>query len=75
MGLKEAGGTDMLTILPSQPEDLGLITPPQKVINQNPDKLRITGTGFMGASVLAGLMYTYATLTQEKEKKHRDNAG
>jgi len=74
LGLKEAGGTDMLTILPTQPENLGLIVAPQKMINHNLDKLRITGAGFMGASALAGLMYTYATLTQGKEKKNRDSS-
>jgi formate dehydrogenase iron-sulfur subunit len=74
LGLKEAGGTDMLTILPTRPEDLGLIVAPQKVINHNLDKIRVTGAGFMGASALAGFMYTYATLTPGKEKKNRDNS-
>ena len=63
LGLKEAGGTDMLTILTAKPEDLGLVVAPPKVVNHNLDKLRITAAGFMSASALAGLMYMYSTLT------------
>ncbi|MBW2574888.1 MAG: 4Fe-4S dicluster domain-containing protein [Deltaproteobacteria bacterium] len=73
LGLKEAGGTDMLTILPTKPKDLGLVVAPQKVVNHNMDKLRITGAGFMGASVLAGLMYTYASLTRKNTKDDYGN--
>jgi formate dehydrogenase iron-sulfur subunit len=69
MGLTEAGGTDMLTILPTRPLDLGLVVAPQKVVNQNLDKIRITASGLMGASGLAGFMYVYATLTREKNKE------
>ena len=69
MGLTEAGGTDMLTILPTRPQDLGLVVAPKKVVNQNLDKIRITASGVMGASVLAGAMYTYAALTREKDSK------
>jgi formate dehydrogenase iron-sulfur subunit len=72
LGLKEAGGTDMLTILPARPEDLGLVVAPHKVVNHNLDKLRITGVGFMGASALTGLMYMYDVLTREKNKKIHD---
>lgn len=72
MGLEEAGGTDMITILPTRPEDLGLTVAPRKVINQDIDKIRITGAGFMGASVLAGLMYLYAGLTRGKNQKEHD---
>jgi len=39
------------------------------VVNQNLDKIRITASGLMGASALAGLMYAYATLTREKIKE------
>jgi formate dehydrogenase iron-sulfur subunit len=63
LGLKEAGGTDMLTILTAKPEDLGLVVAPQKVVNRNLDKLRITAAGFMSASALAGMMYMYRALT------------
>ena len=72
MGLTEAGGTDMLTILPTRPQDLGLVVASEKVINQNLDKIRITASGIMGASVLAGSMYTYAALTGEKNTKDHD---
>jgi formate dehydrogenase iron-sulfur subunit len=72
MGLTEAGGTDMLTILPTKPLDLGLVVAPQKVVNQNLDKIRISASGVMGASALAGLMYLYAKLTQEKNKGDHD---
>jgi formate dehydrogenase iron-sulfur subunit len=72
LGLKEAGGTDMLTILPTIPQDLGLIVAPEKVVNHNLDKLRITGAGFMGASALAGVMCTYAALTRKKGSGDHD---
>ena len=72
MGLKEAGGTDILTILPAKPQDMGIITAPKKVINQNPDKLRITAAGFMGASALSGIMYGYGRITQDRDKKRQD---
>ncbi len=69
MGLREAGGTDILTILPARPQDMGVLTVPEKVVNQDLDKIRISAAGFMGASALAGLMYIYASLTREKDKK------
>ncbi len=72
LGLTEAGGTDMLTILPTNPQDLGLVVAPKKVVNQNLDKIRITASGIMGASVLTGLMYTYTALTREKDSKVHD---
>lgn len=59
LGLEEAGGTDILTILPAKPADMGLVVARKKVINQNLDKMRITAGGIMGASILAGLMYGY----------------
>ncbi|MEE9526837.1 MAG: 4Fe-4S dicluster domain-containing protein, partial [Syntrophobacteria bacterium] len=60
MGLTEAGGTDMLTILPTRPQDLNIVVAPEKVVNQDLDKIRITAAGLTGASGLAGLMYLYA---------------
>ena len=74
LGLAEAGGTDMLTILPTIPQDLGVVVPPDRAINRTLDKIRITAAGFMGASALAGLMYTYAGLTREKEQGDRDGS-
>jgi len=72
MGLKEAGGTDILTILPAKPQDMGIITPPKKVINQDPDKIRITAAGFMGASTVTGILYGYGRITQDRDKKRQD---
>jgi Fe-S-cluster-containing dehydrogenase component len=68
MGLTEAGGTDMLTILPTRPQDFGFVVAPEKVVNQNLDKIRISASGIMGASGLAGLMYLYAHTTQDRDK-------
>jgi formate dehydrogenase iron-sulfur subunit len=69
MGLSEAGGTDMLTILPTKPQDLDLVVASNKVINQNLDKLRISASGVLGASVIAGAMYVYAEKTRGRDKK------
>ncbi len=69
LGLWEAGGPDVLTILPARPQDLGLVVAPEKVINRDLDKIRITAAGFMGASVLAGLMYTFVSLARRKDKR------
>jgi formate dehydrogenase iron-sulfur subunit len=65
MGLKEAGGTGMITLLPASPEDLGLIQTPKKTINQDLDKIRITAGGFVGASIISYAMYLYSKNTQE----------
>jgi formate dehydrogenase iron-sulfur subunit len=73
LGLKEAGGTDVLTILPALPRDVGLIVAQNKVMNQDLDKIRITASGIMGASFLAGLMYIYSTMTQNLDKRSNDN--
>jgi Fe-S-cluster-containing dehydrogenase component len=67
MGLKEAGGTDLLTILPTRPQDLNLVVAPPKVVNQNMDKIRIAAAGIMGAAAMAGSMYAYASLTRAKD--------
>jgi formate dehydrogenase iron-sulfur subunit len=68
MGLTEAGGTDLITILPAEPKDLGLIAAPKKVINHNLDKIRVTASGLLAASVIAGGMYVYAQTTQERDE-------
>ncbi|MBW2066252.1 MAG: 4Fe-4S dicluster domain-containing protein [Deltaproteobacteria bacterium] len=69
MGLKEAGGTDMLTILPTRPQDLSLVVAPRKIVNHDLDKLRITSSGIMGASGLAGLMYFYGQATKKRDEE------
>ncbi len=68
MGTREAGGTDVLTILPARPRNLGFVVAPQKIINQDLDKRRIASAGLMSASALAGVMYTYAALTRKKDE-------
>ena len=68
MGLTEAGGTDLITILPAEPKDLGLIAAPKKVINHNLDKIRVTASGLLAASVIAGGMYVYAQTTKERDE-------
>jgi formate dehydrogenase iron-sulfur subunit len=68
MGLTEAGGTDLITILPAQPKDLGLIAAPKKVVNANLDKIRITASGILAASVIAGGMYVYAQATKDRDE-------
>jgi formate dehydrogenase iron-sulfur subunit len=68
MGLTEAGGTDLITILPAEPKDLGLIAAPKKVINANLDKIRITASGILAASVIAGGMYVYAQATKDRDE-------
>jgi len=72
MGLEEAGGTDLLTILPAKSADMGLVVAPKKVVNQPLDKIRITASGFMGASVLAGMMYGYARTMKDRSKEDDD---
>jgi hypothetical protein len=68
MGLTEAGGTDLITILPAKPKDLGLIVAPKKVINHDLDKIRITASGLLAASVIAGGMYVYAQATKDRDE-------
>jgi len=69
MGLAEAGGTDVITILPAEPKDLGLIAAPKKVINHNLDKIRVTASGILAASVIAGVMYSYAQMTRDRDEE------
>jgi formate dehydrogenase iron-sulfur subunit len=73
MGLREAGGTDIVTILPAKPEDMGLVVAPQKIVNQTLDKIRITASGFVGASALAGALYGYGRATQDQGKESDEN--
>ena len=68
MGLEEAGGTDLITILPAEPKDLGLIAAPKKVVNANLDKIRITASGILAASVIAGGMHVYAQTTKDRDE-------
>jgi formate dehydrogenase iron-sulfur subunit len=72
MGLTEAGGTHMLTILPTKPQDLSIVVAPEKVVNQDLDKIRISASGIMGASVMAGLMCLYAHMTKDRDKKSHE---
>ncbi len=76
VGLKEAGGTDILTILPARPENMGLVVAPEKVVNQDLDKIRITASGFMGATAITGLMYGYSHLKKtDRPKLDQDKGG
>lgn len=72
MGLTEAGGTDMLTILPTRPQDLGFVVAPNKVVNQGLDKTRISASGFLAASVIAAGMYAYADRTKNLDKENHE---
>jgi hypothetical protein len=60
LGEYEAGGTDMLTILKTNPENMGLIVAPKKIVNHYIDKIRISFSGFSAAAVLVGLLYAYS---------------
>jgi formate dehydrogenase iron-sulfur subunit len=72
MGFREAGGTDVLTILPARPQNLGFVVAPEKVINQDLDKRRITSAGLVSASTLVGILYLYSSLTRGKDKTNHD---
>jgi formate dehydrogenase iron-sulfur subunit len=72
MGLTEAGGTGMITILPTRPENFGLVAAPAKVINHDLDKIRITATGIMGAALIAGAMQLYAHFTRGREPANHE---
>ncbi len=73
LGLTEAGGTDVLTILPTRPQDLGLVVAPKKVVNQGVDKIRITTSGFLAGSLMAGAMYLYARKTRDRDKEGNEH--
>ncbi len=72
MGLKEAGGTDMLTILPTRPQDLGFVVAPEKVVNHDLDKIRISASGFLAAAIISGGMYLYSQKTRHLDKENND---
>ena len=67
LGLTEAGGTDMITILPAEPKNMGLVVAPKKVVNHTLDKIRISASGFMAASVITGGMYFYSKPTKNRD--------
>ncbi|MBT3177792.1 MAG: 4Fe-4S dicluster domain-containing protein [Desulfobacula sp.] len=73
MGIEEAGGTAMITLLPARPENMGLIQAPKKIINQDLDKIRITSGGFMGASIIAYAMYLYSGIIINPDKENNDS--
>jgi len=75
MGLREAGGTGMITLLPARPEDLGLIKAPLKTVNRNLDKIRITAGGFVGASIISYAMYLYSKMTLNSDQNSDQNSG
>lgn len=68
-GIKEAGGTDVLTILPAEPAEL--IDFPialRKGVMDPMDKLRISSCGFLGAATLVGTLYYLSQKAREGEK-------
>ncbi len=69
MGLREAGGTGLLTILPTSPEDLGLVVAPPKVVNHPLDKVRISASGLAAAAAIVGGMYGYARATRKRDEE------
>ena len=60
MGEREAGGTDVITILPALPEEIGLIVAKQKVITEGLDQLRISSTGFLAGAAIVGILYLFS---------------
>ncbi len=59
LGEYEAGGTDVITVLPAPPEELGLAVAAKKVINEDIDRLRISSTGFFTGAAVAAALYLY----------------
>jgi len=72
MGFREAGGTDVLTILSDRPQNMGFVVAPEKIINQDLDKRRIMSAGLVSASTLVGILYLYSSLTRGKDKTNYD---
>ncbi len=73
LGLTEAGGTSVLTILPARPQAMGLVVAPKKVVNQGLDKIRITTSGLLAASLMAGVMHLYARKTRDRDKEGNEH--
>jgi hypothetical protein len=46
---------------------MGLVVAPNKVVNHTLDKIRISASGFMAASVIAGGMYFYSKPTKNRD--------
>ncbi len=75
LGLEESGGTDVLTILTTKPENLGLLVAPKERVNQPLDKLRISALGVMGACSLAWMIYGYSLLNRGRDYHVGKNQG
>lgn len=67
LGLTEAGGTDVITILPARPRKMGLVVAPKKKVSQGLDKIRISASGILAASVMAGVMHLYSNKTRDRD--------
>lgn len=71
-GLSEAGGTDVLTILPTEPQKLGMIVAPKKRLLDKMDSFRITMGGVAFAATMSGLMYFYSLMTENNDEEQDD---
>ncbi|MBI5389738.1 4Fe-4S dicluster domain-containing protein [Candidatus Woesearchaeota archaeon] len=68
-GIKEAGGTDVLTILPAEPAKLlNFPVALRKGVMDPMDMLRISSWGFFGAATLVGTLYYLSQKAKEGEK-------
>ncbi|MCS7199667.1 MAG: 4Fe-4S dicluster domain-containing protein [Caldimicrobium sp.] len=68
LGEIEAGGTNFLTLLPSPPQNFGLVVAPPKTVNESFDKLRISSYG-----ILTGLSFFIVFYLYSKVFKHDQN--
>ena len=64
-GLSEAGGTDVLTILPAEPAKLGMIVAPGKPLMDAIDSAGTTLAGLAVAAAAVGAAYIYSFMTDE----------
>jgi hypothetical protein len=39
------------------------------VVNHNLDKIRVTASGILAASIIAGVMYVYAEMTRDRDEE------